>query len=396
MKSNRLKTINKFKELVPANKLAFKYINDGVNITAEEVNNVLAFSGLNITQETLNILLSYPRLEFFNLDLNTINSNRFKDNLGTTKDKVPGVYIWTHISTGDKYVGSSTQLARRLNGYFKDTHADAGKLIPLIKKEGLSVFNLQVIVLKDNYVVNQELLLEQYFLLHTEFNLNTLRVVNTVLGARSKALYMYTKDFSELIYSSDIQEDFIFKLKIHHTSFSKCLSTGVPYLDKYVFSNVPVSGAINKNMSISEVQTLLGKDRLEINLSKRRSNQVLIRNVNNVNDTKLFNSIKDCIAYLNTIAPSSRTTLLRHIESKTPYHNYICEWYGDKVSSFKHKAMQVNITNINTSEVETFSSFRQAALSLSTTGPTVKTFADNGKLFQGVYMITYVNSEFVE
>ena len=159
MKSNRLKTINKFKELVPANKLAFKYINDGVNITAEEVNNVLAFSGLNITQETLNILLSYPRLEFFNLDLNTINSNRFKDNLGTTKDKVPGVYIWTHISTGDKYVGSSTQLARRLNGYFKDTHADAGKLIPLIKKEGLSVFNLQVIVLKDNYVVNQELLL---------------------------------------------------------------------------------------------------------------------------------------------------------------------------------------------------------------------------------------------
>lgn len=76
---------------------------------------------------------------------------------------------------------------------------------------------------------------------------------------------------------------------------------------------------------------------------------VLIRDVNNVNDTKLFNSIKDCIAYLNTITSSSktsknilicflrfhalsllqregaRTTLFRHIESKTPYHNYICE-----------------------------------------------------------------------
>nr|YP_010248837.1 hypothetical protein MFU62_mgp45 [Macrophomina phaseolina]QTT58116.1 hypothetical protein [Macrophomina phaseolina] len=214
MKSNRLKTINNFKELVPANKLAFKYINDGVKITAEVVNNVLAFSGLNITQETLNTLLSYPspregtypsgkdpkgtfphgeRLNFNldlsgpkapkdprpllkkrGLDLNTINSNELKKNLGTTKDKVPGVYIWTHISTGDKYVGSFTQLARRLNGYFKGTHADAGKLIPLIKKEGLSAFNLQVIILKDNYVVNQELLLEQYFLLHPEFNLNTL------------------------------------------------------------------------------------------------------------------------------------------------------------------------------------------------------------------------------
>lgn len=31
MKSDRLKTINNLKELVPANKLAFKYINDGVN-----------------------------------------------------------------------------------------------------------------------------------------------------------------------------------------------------------------------------------------------------------------------------------------------------------------------------------------------------------------------------
>ena len=31
MKSDRLKTINNLKELVPANKLAFQYINDGVN-----------------------------------------------------------------------------------------------------------------------------------------------------------------------------------------------------------------------------------------------------------------------------------------------------------------------------------------------------------------------------
>ena len=93
MKSNRLKTINNFKELVPANKLAFNYINGGVNITAEVVNNVLAFSGLNITQETLITLLSTSRLNFFNLDLNTINSKEFKENLGTTKDKVPGVYI---------------------------------------------------------------------------------------------------------------------------------------------------------------------------------------------------------------------------------------------------------------------------------------------------------------
>jgi len=35
------------------------------------------------------------------------------------------------------YVGSSSKLARRLIGYFKGTHADTGKFIPLLNKEGV-------------------------------------------------------------------------------------------------------------------------------------------------------------------------------------------------------------------------------------------------------------------
>ena len=133
------------------------------------------------------------------------------------------------------YVGSSSVLARRLIGYFNNTHKDTGKLIPLIKKEGVNAFNLEVIPLINNYIKNQELSLEQYFLLHSKFNLNTLRVVNDFSGARSKPLYMYTKDFSKLIYHSHIQEDFIFKLKIHHSIFSNSLKKGRLYLDKYIF-----------------------------------------------------------------------------------------------------------------------------------------------------------------
>ena len=40
------------------------------------------------------------------------------------------------------YVGSSSSLARRLIGYFNSTHKETDKLIPLIKKEGISTFNL--------------------------------------------------------------------------------------------------------------------------------------------------------------------------------------------------------------------------------------------------------------
>lgn len=105
--------------------------------------------------------------------------------------------------------------------------------------------------------------IEQYFLLQPQFDLNTLRVVNKISGSRSKALYMYTKDLTELIYSSDTQEDFIFNLKIHHSIFSDSISKGTVYLGKYVFTNQPVEGAKNCPKTTEEVLALLEQDRLE-------------------------------------------------------------------------------------------------------------------------------------
>lgn len=162
-----------------AYKLANTYINSGEIITANEVNNVLAFSGFSITQNMLDTLLNRSRLEFSNLDPGIVRSDLFIQSIGTVRGKaIPGVYMWTHLATGDKYVGSSSGLARRIIGYINNTHGTTGKLIPLIKKEGIGAFKLEVIPLTESYAENQEICLEQYFLLHSEFNLNTLRVVN--------------------------------------------------------------------------------------------------------------------------------------------------------------------------------------------------------------------------
>lgn len=186
------------------------------------------------------------------------------------------------------YVGSSSTLARRLIGYFNGTHKNTGKLIPLIKSEGIGAFKLQVIPLIEFYSVNQELSLEQYFLLHPEYNLNVLKVVSDFSGARAKPLFMYTKDLSELIYSSDTQEDFIFKLRVHYSIFSNSLKTGAYYLDKYIFTDKPIVGARESNMSLTDVNIMLDKDRLEVQMTKGR--KVLIKAVDN-NDTKLFESV---------------------------------------------------------------------------------------------------------
>lgn len=124
--------------------LAMKYIKAGYIITVLEVNNVLAFLDVVISQDTLDEILSYPRLKFQDLSENTIKTEKFLNTIGTVRNErcKAGVYIWTLISTGDMYVGSSTSLARRLIGYFKGTHVDTGKFIPLLRKEGINAFNL--------------------------------------------------------------------------------------------------------------------------------------------------------------------------------------------------------------------------------------------------------------
>jgi len=380
--------------LLPAHRLANQYIKEGKLITVGKVNKVLAFADIKITQSKLDKILSEPRLEFSNLDSGTIRSDYFLQNIGTVRGKiqVPGVYIWTHLSTGDKYVGSSSALARRLIGYFNGTHKNTGKLIPLIKSEGVGAFKLQVIPLIKSYTVNQELSLEQYFLLHSEFNLNTLKVVTDFSGARAKPLYMYTKDFAELIYSSDVQEDFIFKLRIHHSMFSKSLKAGAYYLDKYVFTDKPVVGARESNTSVTDIGIMLDKDRLEIQKIKGR--KIHIKAVDG-NNTKLFDSISACIAYLNTIAPSNKTTLYRHINSGKPYQGYICQWESEETTPIIDNSIQVNVTHVPTGKTETFSSFRKAALSFApkftTTGSTIKVFAENGKLFKDEYRINIIS-----
>ena len=55
--------------------------------------------------------------------------------------------VFTYLSTNQKYVGSSSQLALRLRGYLNQTHKITGKLIPLIKEKGLSKIKLEYVYL---------------------------------------------------------------------------------------------------------------------------------------------------------------------------------------------------------------------------------------------------------
>lgn len=62
-----------------------------------------------------------------------------------TRRRKAGIYIFTHIATGRKYVGSSNSLSRRLEQFFNPNPSfskEYGLLLPLIKQDGFSAFKL--------------------------------------------------------------------------------------------------------------------------------------------------------------------------------------------------------------------------------------------------------------
>ena len=74
--------------LLPAHRLAKQYINKAKRITAVEVDEVLSFADIKIAQTKLDEILSRPRLEFSNLNSDTIRSDYFLQNIGTVRGKI--------------------------------------------------------------------------------------------------------------------------------------------------------------------------------------------------------------------------------------------------------------------------------------------------------------------
>lgn len=131
----------------------------------------------SISQNELDSIITL-KSEKFSLPLEGEDLVKINKLLGGphTKIRKAGVYIFTHKTTGHKYVGSSNSLSRRLDQYFNITlfNKHNGLLMPLIKEEGLKAFNLEIIVMPDKWSSDYYFLfLEQYYLLDPSFNLNT-------------------------------------------------------------------------------------------------------------------------------------------------------------------------------------------------------------------------------
>lgn len=153
---------------------------------------------------------------------------------------------------------SSVRLATRLYGYFSEGHKEVGKFIPLLYKEGIEKFQLEIIPVSSSSVFKAELVLEQYYLLNPAFNLNTSRVAN-IPGDPSKKVFMYNKDKTILLYSASSFKDLEIKLGISYSAVIYQIKTGCYYLNEFVFSTVPVATAETGVYSEGEVKGMVTK-----------------------------------------------------------------------------------------------------------------------------------------
>ena len=333
---NSLSSNVRFYSTTP-NKITFKDFKD---ITTDVLNKLLKPQKVSITEAELTRLKAIPGVRF-DLPLNDQTSSAFEGLVGkpNTRGIKAGVYIFTHIASGAKYVGSSNSLSRRLDQYFSFKHfnqRNSGLLIPLINQEGFKAFNLEVFVIPDDLGLEFKdsnnlnfnfsyLFLEQFYLLHEKFNLNTQRIVNFRVD-QGKTVYLYSLDWKVLYYCGYSLNEIKGALGIHYATCINCIKTGKSYLDFFRISTDYLDRAEKTKLSLQGLLDLIDikkKEALKKSSSAKFSKTIIIKEENQEQRQK-FSSITMTVKYLNSIGIHvDRNQLAKHLDTNKPYKGYI-------------------------------------------------------------------------
>jgi GIY-YIG catalytic domain len=270
--SNTFSTFVKHPQYKPES-LALEHINSGNVTTSSIINKILLNQNLSVTDAKLEELLEVKGVEI-DIPISNPKDKQLLDEL-TGKSKYKGffgVYIFIHKKTGHKYVGSSNLLRRRMDYYFKEDFPLAGKFLHLLHKEGLKAFKLKIFKLDDNKFTSKDaLILEQYYLLNKEFNLNTLRVVNAG-SSKGKGVYVYDLTCSTLLYLAKSRIELKRVLKIHTETSKIYIDSKLPYLNKFILLSFSIPTASTSNISVQNLVAIMQRERQSIYiLGNRRS-----------------------------------------------------------------------------------------------------------------------------
>lgn len=285
---------------------------------------------VSITENQLEELKKLPGVKM-KLPLNDETSSYLQKLIGkayTSKWK-SGIYIFTHLPSGSKYVGSSNCLSRRLNQYLTLKHINqknSGLLLPLINKDGFDKFSLEIFVMPREFSSDFfYLFLEQYYLLHKEFNLNTQRIVNFRVN-QGKKTYLYDLQEKILFYTSRSLNQINSELGIHFNTCNNCIKNGNNYLNFFKISNTLIKSAVNINLDINLITNLILEKRKLFKISELKKKVSLPISLKNVKteENLHFNSITDTVKYLKSInIIVDRNTASKYLDTGKSYKGYL-------------------------------------------------------------------------
>lgn len=183
------------------------------------------------------------------------------------------------------------------------------------------------------------LFLEQYYLLHRSFNLNTQRIVNFRVN-QGNSIYLYDLKGETLYYSSKSLNQIQGDLGIHPNTCKSCLK-GNNYLNFFKITDTPTEDANRVNLSVAELSSLISEKKMLFLSDTSRakiSRPVVMKKIETgetiefpsiiaiVNHFKLMNKIFDPSGpgpRSLCLGPKGRNKIAKVLNTDQPYHGYI-------------------------------------------------------------------------
>lgn len=334
-----LSSLEYFKEIYEVDKgqptnnvylLAKRHIASGAPTDAKDINQCLSKFGLSITPEELEILVSIEKVELQlplepnELLLSSIGRDLSLNHKDSANNRFPGVYVFTHKTTGEQYVGSSINLGSRVRTYFQPgIRANESRLIiQSLNKYGVENFTLSIYKIDPKLFENNfkpldfSRALEQYYIFTLNSVLNEIKVAggfpggpmeeNTKLAigkANSIPIYVYNQDKSILLYSAPSTWSFLREVKMAHNTLSTHLASGEALYGKFVFSRELIQGAVISLMDVNELSQILADARALQNIQNLPHPNVSTTLIDNETGKEyLFNSLVNASKFTKSFA----------------------------------------------------------------------------------------------
>lgn len=292
-----------------------------------------------------------------------------------------GIYCFTNKQTGHRYIGSSTNLAKRFVNYFSEnlllkiTNKSKSIICSSLLKNGLSNFTLDILEYCDSKdVVSRE---QYYFdLLSPEYNI--LKKAYSPLG------YKHTEEALEKMRTVPRKKFSEETLKLLQSHLAKVNS------DKG--SKVVV---FDNNTKIAQTYDSIRKASVSTKLDTRSlvkiDNSLRDKSINSINDLyrnrfwvrilkagETINTFNNQIESLKVLLPCSSAAPMTVQEA----------WTTNSRSEFKGLSLKTVVVNIQTNETKEYSSIRKAAMCLNTSCPTLHRYIKSTNIFQNLYKIS--------